>query len=207
MVTWCITASSHYLNQCWLCTNLTPRNKFQWNFIKNLPFCSGFTLCIFGRIYCMLGQDWHLKVWCLGVNVGALWTIDCFGNRVLNSLWPRDMLWRHRSGSTLAQVMACCLMAPSHSPNKYWLIINGFCGQWIKVWYHEANNDALWSVDCWESRLLKTHFHKRILYGKSCYILLSIFTLTVWQTVFIEALLLNIHKGKTTMCACWVLWP
>ena len=26
-----------------------------------------------------------------------------------NSLWPDDTIWRHKSGSTLAQVMACCL--------------------------------------------------------------------------------------------------
>ena len=26
-----------------------------------------------------------------------------------NSLWPSDAIWRQRSGSTLAQVMACCL--------------------------------------------------------------------------------------------------
>ena len=31
-----------------------------------------------------------------------------------NSLWPSDTIWKHKSGSTLAQVMACCLMAPSH---------------------------------------------------------------------------------------------
>ena len=34
--------------------------------------------------------------------------------KVINSLWPNDTIWRHRSGSALAQVMACCLMAPSH---------------------------------------------------------------------------------------------
>ena len=33
----------------------------------------------------------------------------------LNSLWPSDAIWRQRSGSTLARVMACCLKAPSHS--------------------------------------------------------------------------------------------
>ena len=27
----------------------------------------------------------------------------------VNSLWPSDAIWRHRSQSTLAQVMACCL--------------------------------------------------------------------------------------------------
>ena len=34
------------------------------------------------------------------------------------NLWPSDAIWRHKSGSTLAQVMACCLMAPSHYLNN-----------------------------------------------------------------------------------------
>ena len=41
-----------------------------------------------------------------------------------NSLRPSDTIWRHRSGSTLAQVMACCLTAPSHYLNQCWLIIS-----------------------------------------------------------------------------------
>ena len=32
----------------------------------------------------------------------------------INSLWPSDAIWRHRSGSALAQIMACRLTAPSH---------------------------------------------------------------------------------------------
>ena len=39
-----------------------------------------------------------------------------------------EAIRRHRSGSTLAQVMACCLTAPSHYLNQSWLIINGI--QW-----------------------------------------------------------------------------
>ena len=42
----------------------------------------------------------------------------------LNSLRPSDAIWRHRSWSTLAQVMACCLTAPSHYLNQCWLIIS-----------------------------------------------------------------------------------
>ena len=45
----------------------------------------------------------------------------------INSLWPSGAIWQHRSGSTLAQVMACCLMAPSYYLNQCWLIINAFC--------------------------------------------------------------------------------
>ena len=41
----------------------------------------------------------------------------------INSFWRSDTLWRHKSGSTLAQVMVCCLMAPSHYLNQCWFII------------------------------------------------------------------------------------
>ena len=51
-----------------------------------------------------------------------------------DSLWPSDAIWGQRSGSTLAQVMACCLMATSHYLNQCWLIING------AVWYSPYNN-------------------------------------------------------------------
>ena len=50
-------------------------------------------------------------------------------NSWFNSLWPSDAIWRHRSRSTLAQVMACCLTASSHYLHQYWLIIS-------KVYWH-----------------------------------------------------------------------
>ena len=43
----------------------------------------------------------------------------------LNSLWPSDVIWRQGSRSTLAQVMVCCLTAPSHYLNQCWLMISG----------------------------------------------------------------------------------
>ena len=42
----------------------------------------------------------------------------CFSASIGNSLKPSDAIWRHKSGSTLAQVMACCLTAPSHYLNQ-----------------------------------------------------------------------------------------
>ena len=42
----------------------------------------------------------------------------------VNSLWPSDATEHQGSGSTLAQVMACCLTAPSHYLNQCWFIIN-----------------------------------------------------------------------------------
>ena len=41
----------------------------------------------------------------------------------INSLRPSDVVWQW-SLTTLAQVMACCLMAPSHYLNQCWLIIS-----------------------------------------------------------------------------------
>ena len=46
----------------------------------------------------------------------------------INSLWLRDAIWRYRHGPTLAQVMACCLAAPSHCLNQCWLIISKVLG-------------------------------------------------------------------------------
>ena len=45
-----------------------------------------------------------------------------------DTLWPSDVIWRYRTGSTLAQVMACCLTAPSHYLNQCWLSSVKFCG-------------------------------------------------------------------------------
>ena len=63
---------------------------------------------------------------------GSLHTTQPMGGMVsmacllwVNSLWPGDTIWWHRFGSTLAQVMACCLTAPSHYLNQYWVVIKG----------------------------------------------------------------------------------
>ena len=46
-----------------------------------------------------------------------------------NSLWLSDTIWRHRSGSTLVPIMACCLTAPSHYLNQCWLTISGILSE------------------------------------------------------------------------------
>ena len=42
----------------------------------------------------------------------------------VNSLWPNNVIWWQKTGSTLAQVMACCLTAPSHYLNQCWFTIS-----------------------------------------------------------------------------------
>ena len=51
---------------------------------------------------------------------GYIWVRTCLTHCVGRS----NTIWWYRSGSTLAQVMACCLMAPSHYLNQCWLNIN-----------------------------------------------------------------------------------
>ena len=61
---------------------------------------------------------------------------------LLNSLWPSDAIWRHRSGSTLAQVMACCLTAPSHYLNQYWLKTSVWpCGIQLRMIFTRTAQD------------------------------------------------------------------
>ena len=45
-------------------------------------------------------------------------------SRPCNSLAPSDTIWRQRSGSTLAHVMACCLTAPSRYLNQYYFFLS-----------------------------------------------------------------------------------
>ena len=45
---------------------------------------------------------------------------------VIKTLWPADIIWQLQCGSTLTQVITCCLMAPSHCLNQCWLIIRCF---------------------------------------------------------------------------------
>ena len=71
-------------------------------------------------------------------------TLWDYHNCMVNSLRPGDAIWHHKTGSTLVQVMAWCLMAPSHYLSQCWLIINGgpvaitsgqFHGKWLTFYW------------------------------------------------------------------------
>ena len=53
---------------------------------------------------------------------------------VFNSLWASDAIRWHRTGSTLAQVIPCCLTTPCHHLSQCWLIIN-------KVHFHSSSGN------------------------------------------------------------------
>ena len=95
---------SNYLNQCWFIVNWTLSNKIQRYLNQNT------------KVF------FH---WNASENV----VCEMAAFRPGGDKWPSDAIWRHRSRSTLAQVMACCLTAPSHYLNQCWLIISKF------LWY------------------------------------------------------------------------
>ena len=75
----------------------------------------------------------QVMAWCCqatshDLNQKKFWTgvyqdLQCLmASLCYNSLRPSDTIWRHRSMSTLAQIMVCCLTAPSHYLNQCWLI-------------------------------------------------------------------------------------
>ena len=120
-----LMAPRHYLNQCWLiisgvlwhspestnmCSKITP-----WKF---LPHPSGFNeLTGVPTAKLCITLEYKYNIW------PPVWFwLHAIQN--INSLWPHDAVWQHRSGSKLAQVMAWCLIAPSHYLNQCWLIIS-----------------------------------------------------------------------------------
>ena len=62
--------------------------------------------------------------------------LPCILKVSLKPLWPMDAIWWHGSESNFVQVTACCLMAPSHYLNRFWLIIS-------KVLWHSYEDNFI----------------------------------------------------------------
>ena len=79
---------------------------------------------LLGRIYFVLTHEDITTHWIMGLGhelafvrefILIIWVIVHYVlNMVLNTVRLSDTICWHRSGSILAQVMACCLTAPSH---------------------------------------------------------------------------------------------
>ena len=73
----------------------------------------GFPTCWVWKKYIHIINKMKNK-WFFSIKIRANWWI--------HSLRPSDTIQHHGIWSTLAQVMACCLTAPSHNLNQCWLI-------------------------------------------------------------------------------------
>ena len=86
----------------------------------------------------------------------CIWKCLQNAGHLINSLGPSDAIWRQRSGSPLAQIMAWCLTAPSHYLNQCWLIIS-------KAEWHSSKGkftrytSAINHWNCMDYKYLKYH--------------------------------------------------
>ena len=115
---------------------LTPRNKFQWKLNLN---------------QCWLRSIMHIcGIRGRWVNSKSCWRCNCNLACVILGIFRiyflniscETFLWfmSHKSiddQSTVVQVMACCLMAPSHYLNQCWpcviiILYDIISGQWVK---------------------------------------------------------------------------
>ena len=96
------------------------------------------------------------------------WSTLCQLSPLLSSSsWPGDVIWWHASGSTLDQIVVCCLVAPSHYLNQWWPIITD--GNFTENVYSSGNEttDILYRPQCvklnvvsvpWSLLLLRSKF-------------------------------------------------
>ena len=109
-------------------------------------------------VWSQVGGTPHLRVRLLGA-WRAVTQLTSLANFMLNSLWPCDVIWRHRSESPLAQVMVCCLMVSGHYLNQCWLITKGVL--WHSTQCNFTRNvyklNSLWQSDAiWQHRFRST---------------------------------------------------
>ena len=89
------------------------------------------------RCQTIIGTSDGLVYWCTYAN--GLDLIPCktivYAN--INSMRLCDTIWQHKSGSTLAQVMACCMTALSHYLSQCWILIS------VDLWHSPENKFAV----------------------------------------------------------------
>ena len=115
-----------------------------------------------------------------------------------NSLLPSDDIWWPRSGSTLAQVMACCLTAPSHNLHQCWLAISG-------VLWHSPKGNFIWTSQESNSSsefVWKLHFENSLHIPKSHWIDLSPITSQQLNTSCFLTLGLFGRRVIVVTCVC-----
>ena len=86
-------------------TNINPYTNEEWRI----------NIIVWNECYCNVVVDSNV-CW---IKTSAIHMYVC-----LNSMWPSDAIWWHRSGSTLTRVTACCLTALCHYLNQCWLLIS-----------------------------------------------------------------------------------
>ena len=93
----------------------------------------------------------------------------------LNSLGPGDPYMHHGAGSSLFQVMSCCLSAPSHYLHQCWLVVNGTLRNKVQWSFNPKLNIIIDEIVFWRCRRPK--------WRPSC---LSLNVLNIWSCTTAE---------------------
>ena len=162
---------NHYLNLCWPSINYvlwhSHESKF-WQWVPKLLFCvmilkiivfikHSVAVAAYNRLASQSQAKFQTTKWALPIPAQCaavpehntplpfICHFDSQESMSVNSLWPSNVIWSQGSRSTLAQVMACCLMAPSHCLNQCWLIISEV------LWYLPDSNfiENTSDIYCW----------------------------------------------------------
>ena len=117
VMAWCHQATSHYLGQCW------PRSILPYG-VTRLQWVNSVVKSVTGTI---LYNMYHIAAIFCGFMFSG--QVTPYAGLLANSeafliMVDSNELWNHRTWSTLDQVMACCLTAPSLYLNYHWLIIS-----------------------------------------------------------------------------------
>ena len=124
-------------------------NKYTWMCKYYHAYLQGYEIFVTYLVKCsVLEKILHIMIRLWAHHFGVFYTADVLVDNIItyscaqwiNSSWPIDVIWWHRSGSTLVQVMACCLTAPSiytNLPSELW--INLFTGA-------TRNRYQLWAI-------------------------------------------------------------
>ena len=91
-------------------------------------------------LHCLHGYCWHYA---------PAWPQREY-HCIFNPLWPSDPIWHHSAWSTLVQVMAWCLTAPSHYLNQCWLIINEVLWQSPETNFQEMLKWSILDIEVWK---------------------------------------------------------
>ena len=99
----------------------------------------------------------------VGINLDenvVIWLVLVY--LLLDSLWPSDTIFWHKSASGLDQVMDCCLTAPIHYFNQCWLVTSNW-GQFYRKWSRYLSLIWVWKLlilkiaDAWPSNSIIDH--------------------------------------------------
>ena len=138
----------------WLNSSVHPSIRLSGCLSFSLPHSVGHTIActspIFGAVNSPIMNMGPIEFSANFCTFWGLWILSHKYYRLalswVNSLWPSNVIWWQGSRSTLAQVMACCLTAPSHNLNQCWLMISEMLRHSPDSNFTENTSD----IYCWD---------------------------------------------------------